>query len=113
MQMADANNNLLWQPTARDGVPGQIFGYDLVPTEKTGKALGDEWNLILTNLRAGYAVGMRKEIAIDATNSAEWLTDQWDFRAILRIDGRTTWDKPITTESGKQLSWAVVLGDAE
>lgn len=107
--MTDENDRLIWQPNARDGAPAYLFGYPLIVTEKTGLDLGDTGDIMLVNFR-GYAVGLRAEVAIEASNAPGWLKDRVDFRIILRVDGTDLFNGPIKTESGKELSWAVLLG---
>lgn len=112
MSLKDGNGHYLWQPSMTDGIPAKIFGYDIIPTEKTDKAVGVEGDLILTNLREGYGIGLRQDVIFDTSNAPGWLDDQIDFRTLIRCDGQELWDKKITTESGKEMSWCVVLGDA-
>lgn len=107
--MVDEDNRLIWQPNARDGAPSYLFGYPLIVTEKTGLDLGDTGDIMLVNFR-GYAVGLRAEVAIEASNAPGWLKDRIDFRIIIRADGAELFNGPVKTESGKELSWAVLLG---
>jgi len=57
--------------------------------------IGAKGDLILADL-SQYAIGMRKEIALDRSNVPGWMEDMTDYRVIVRVDGQGTWDKPIT-----------------
>lgn len=71
-------------------------------------ALGSKGDLILADL-SQYAIGMRKEIALDRSNVPGWMEDMTDYRVIVRVDGQGTWDKPVKPKNGIMLSWAVAL----
>jgi HK97 family phage major capsid protein len=84
-----------------------LLGKEIIFTEKC-PALGVKGDLILADL-SQYAIGMRKEIALDRSNVPGWMEDMTDYRVIVRVDGQGTWDKPITPKNGTTLSWAVAL----
>lgn len=84
-----------------------LLGKEIIFTEKC-PALGAKGDLILADL-SQYAIGMRKEIALDRSNAPGWMEDVTDYRVIVRVDGQGTWDKPITPKNGTTLSWAVAL----
>ena len=84
-----------------------LLGKEVLFTEKC-LALGAKGDLILADL-SQYAIGMRKEIALDRSNVPGWMEDMTDYRVIVRVDGQGTWDKPITPKNGATLSWAVAL----
>jgi HK97 family phage major capsid protein len=84
-----------------------LLGKEVLFTEKC-PALGAKGDLILADL-SQYAIGMRKEIALDRSNVPGWMEDMTDYRVIVRVDGQGTWDKPITPKNGTTLSWAVAL----
>jgi hypothetical protein len=44
-------DKLVLQPNARNNVPGQLFGYPLIPTDKTGSSLDDNRDIMLINFR--------------------------------------------------------------
>ena len=111
MTMTDAGNNLVWQPNAREGAPGNLLGIPVLLSEKT-PALGDTGDLQLADLRH-YAIGMRQEIDLDTSLAPGWKKDLTSLRVILRADGQGTWDKPLTPRNGsKQLSWCVALDES-
>jgi HK97 family phage major capsid protein len=84
-----------------------LLGKEIIFTEKC-PALGAKGDLILADL-SQYAIGMRKEIALDRSNVPGWMEDMIDYRVIVRVDGQGTWDKPVTPKNGTTLSWAVAL----
>jgi len=84
-----------------------ILGKEVIFTEKC-PALGSKGDLMLCDL-SQYAVGIRKEIALDRSISVGWLEDLTDFRAIVRADGQGLWNKPITPKHGNPLSWCITL----
>ena len=79
-----------------------------VPVTEKCPALGTKGDLILCDLTQ-YAVGIRKEIALDRSIAPGWLEDLTDFRAIVRADGQGLWNKPITPKNGNPLSWCITL----
>ena len=84
-----------------------ILGKEVIFTEKC-PALGNKGDLMLCDLTQ-YAIGIRKEIALDRSIAPGWLEDLTDFRAIVRADGQGLWNKPITPKNGTPLSWCVAL----
>jgi len=84
-----------------------LLGKEIIFTEKC-PALGAKGDLILADL-SQYAIGMRKEIALDRSNVPGWMEDMTDYRVIVRVDGQGTWDKPVKPKNGTTLSWAVSL----
>lgn len=56
-----------------------------------------------------YALGLRKEVAIDISDAPRWLQRERSFRILLRFDGQCTLDTAITPENGDTLSPIVTL----
>jgi HK97 family phage major capsid protein len=79
-----------------------VFFTDLVPT------LGDQGDILFVDL-SQYAIGMRKELVLEATNAAGWTEGAIDWRAIVRTDGRGKWKSALTPRNGTSQSWAVTL----
>jgi len=73
-----------------------LLGKEVLFTEKC-PALGAKGDLILADL-SQYAIGMRKEIALDRSNVPGWMEDMTDYRVIVRVDGQGTWDITYNTE---------------
>ncbi len=51
-----------------------------------------------------YALGIRKDISIDKSNSPGWTEDLISYRVIVRFDGQGLLSAPITPENGDTLS---------
>jgi HK97 family phage major capsid protein len=88
--------------------PLTLFGRPILFTEKTS-ALGAAGDLMLVDF-SQYAIGLRQEIQIDVSNAPGWTRDVTSLRCILRTDGLSLWQDPITPlNGGDTLSWCVVL----
>lgn len=85
----------------------RLLSRPVIFTEKL-PAVGDEGDIVLCDL-SQYAVGLRKEIALDKSIHVGWLADQAGYRAIVRADGMPTWNAAITPKAGDSLSWCVTL----
>jgi HK97 family phage major capsid protein len=71
-------------------------------------ALGDLGDLLLVDLTQ-YAIGLRKEMAIDRSQAPGWTQDLDSWRIITRVDGMPTWNDVFKPEHGATQSWAVTL----
>jgi HK97 family phage major capsid protein len=112
LTMVDGGGHLIWTPNARDGAPGNLLGFPVVWTEKT-PGLGETGDLLLTDL-SHYAIGIRKEMALERSNAPGWHQDLQSYRCLMRLDGQGTWEEPITPVQGSTtLSWAIALGVGE
>ena len=109
MTMQDEGNNLVWQPSAREGVAGQLFGYPVVMSEKN-PTLGDTGDIMLADF-SQYAIALSRDIYLDKNNAPGWYKDYTSYRCIVRVDGSPTWSQAFTTRNGGSLSWAVTLGE--
>ena len=58
-----------------------------------------------------YALGLRKEVAIDISDTPRWLQRERSFRILIRFDGQCTLDKAVTPENGLSLSPVVTLAE--
>jgi len=109
LSMVDPSDHLVWSPNAREGVPGNLLGLPLLRTEKL-PGLGTEGDLILVDF-SHYAIGIRKEMAIERSNAPGWANDLMSYRVLLRTDGEDTWESAITPVEGTDtLSWCIALG---
>lgn len=75
---------------------------DLVP------ALGAQGDVSLIDF-SSYVIGQRQQVEIAKSQHIGFQTDECAYRAILRVDGQSSWDKAITPANGSTLSWAVTL----
>ena len=112
MTMQSAGGDLIWQPNARDDVPGKLLGMPVYSTDKL-PALGTQSDLILVQ-PSKYFIGMRQEISIDTSNSAGqgWFRDYTSWRIVLRAGGLCSWDQPMTTADGVTQMSPIVSLDA-
>ena len=51
-----------------------------------------------------YSMGLRADVVLDMTDSHRWTQRERSFRVIIRFDGQSTLDGPITPENGDTLS---------
>ena len=75
-----------------------MLGLPLLISEKAS-ALGDVGDLVLADF-SQYVLGIRKEVTIERSNSAGWMEDASDWRAIIRFDGQGKWSAPFTPVKG-------------
>lgn len=91
----------------REGGRYFCLGYELFFSEKC-PTLGAVGDVILCNPSV-YGIGLRQDVALDRSQHVGWQNDTTGFRAILRADGESLLDGPITPKNGDTLSWSVVL----
>lgn len=90
---------------------GTLMGRPVVPVEAC-KALGDEGDLILTNLSSYLAVTKTTGIKQDVSIHAYFEQALTAFRFILRMGGQSWWSAPMARENGSNtLSNIVTLED--
>jgi HK97 family phage major capsid protein len=97
-------------PVTRDGNrvgAYQLLGLPLVLSEAL-PTLGDAGDLILADF-GEYALGMRRDVAIDVSTHLKFDYDKVVFRLIIRADGFGRWNAPATPLVGSTLSWCVNL----
>lgn len=74
-------------------------------------ALGDRGDIMLVDL-SQYAIAMRAEATLQRSIHESWVSDQVDFRLILRITGMGLWSQAITLRHGANtVSWCVTLDE--
>jgi len=112
LQMVDnsTDKRLIWQPNARDGMPGTILGMPVIVTEKT-PALNTEGDLILADF-SKYLIYDMGEFAIDFSEHFAFTNNKGTWRCSERIDGRPWLKDAITLTNGStQVSPFVALTD--
>jgi HK97 family phage major capsid protein len=93
---------------ATQGPSPTLMGRPVIMTEHCSK-LGDEGDIILVDL-SQYAVALRSEASLQRSIHESWLSDQVDFRLLLRVTGQPLWASPITLRNGTAtVSWCVTL----
>ncbi len=106
--IVDAGSHNLWVQSAAANVPPTMLGMPVLFTDKV-PALGARGDLSLINFGA-YAVGMRNGTTLEHSNSVHWANDCIAFRVIMRWDGSSLLDTPITPRTGgSTLSPFVIL----
>jgi len=104
------NPSYIWQPNAREGIPGYILGFPVYWTEKV-PTIGNSGDILLADM-AYYLVGDRQNTTIESTQFDYWRFDQTSWRAVHRVDGQPWLSTPWTLADGTaQISPFVILGD--
>jgi HK97 family phage major capsid protein len=104
------NASYVFMPSAREGVPGTIFGYPAIRTEKCPR-LGTAGDFILGDWRY-YLIGDRQATTVESTQFDRWNYDETSWRAVHRVDGQPWLSQPLTYQDGTtQVSPFVILGD--
>jgi len=105
------NASYVWQPNAREGVPGYLFGMPVSWSEKM-PSVGNKGDILLADYRY-YLIGDRQSTTIESTNAVRWEYDETSWRVVHRIDGQPWLSQPLTyQDQTTQVSPFVVLGDA-
>lgn len=104
------DSRLVWQPNARDGMPGTIFGMPVIVTEKL-PALNTEGDLLLADF-SKYLIYDIEEFAVDFSEHYAFTSNKGTWRCSERIDGRPWLKAAITlTDNSTQVSPFVALTD--
>ena len=111
MQGPGGNPSYVWQPNARDGVPGYLFGMPVHWTEKL-PVLGTRGDILLADWRY-YLIGDRQATTVESSQYPRWQFDETSWRAVHRVDGQPWLSAPLTYQDAvTQVSPFVVLGEA-
>jgi HK97 family phage major capsid protein len=110
MQGPAGNPSYVWQPSARDGVPGYLFGMPVHWTEKL-PVLGTRGDILLADWRY-YLIGDRQATTVESSQYPRWQFDETCWRAVHRVDGQPWLSAPLTYQDAvTQVSPFVVLGE--
>lgn len=102
------NPSYIWQPSARDGVPGTLLGYPIIFSEKAPR-LGHRGDIGLYDFNY-YLVGDRQSTTVESTKFEKWAEDKTSWRVVHRVDGQPWLSAPLTYEDGAtQVSPFIVL----
>jgi HK97 family phage major capsid protein len=107
MTVKDDNGNLVWQPNARDGLPGTLLGYPLEWNERSPQ-LGAKGDLVLNDL-SYYLIKDGAPLAISASEHVHFLENKTVIKAFFSVDGQPWLSGKITQEGGYQVSPFVAL----
>lgn len=113
IQMAGPSGfpSYIWQPNARDGIPGSILGFPVIWTEKLPR-LGNQGDILLADM-SYYLIGDRQATSIESTKFDRWQYDQTSWRVVHRIDGQPWLSAPLALQDGvSEVSPFVILGAA-
>jgi len=103
-----ANPSYVFMPSARDGMPGTLFGYPVFYNEHC-PLIGARGDIGLYDFKM-YLIGDRQGTTIDASKHFRFQNDLTAWRAVHRVDGQPWLSQPIYLQDGTtQVSPFVVL----
>ncbi len=106
-----ANASYVFMPSARDGMPGTLFGYPVIYNEHC-PLLGSRGDIGLYDFKM-YLIGDRQATTIDSSKHYKFQYDITSWRAVHRVDGQPWLSQPIYLQDGTtQVSPFVVLDAA-
>jgi len=106
-----ANPSYVFMPSARDGMPGTLFGYPVFYNEHC-PLIGARGDIGLYDFKM-YLIGDRQGTTIDASKHYRFQYDLTAWRAVHRVDGQPWLSQPIYLQDGTtQVSPFVVLDAA-
>lgn len=104
------NPSYVWAPNAQERVPGYLFGYPVLWSEKVPR-IGVQGDILLADF-AHYLIGDRQATTVEATQFDRWAYDQTSWRAVHRVNGQPWLSAPITyMDQIQSVSPFVILGD--
>jgi len=104
------NASYVWQPNAREGVPGYLLGMPVIWSEKCPR-IGTAGDVILADWLY-YLIGDRQATTVESTKFDRWRWDETSWRVVHRVDGQPWLSAPLTYQDGTtQVSPFVILGD--
>ena len=111
MVMKDENNNLIWQPNAREGQPGTLIGIPLIYNDMA-PVLGVEGDLVLVDLNY-YLIKDGSGPSLSMSEHVRFRDNQTCIKVFWNVDGRTWLNTPLLQRDGvTQISPFVALTDA-
>lgn len=109
MTYPTGNPSLVWQPSAREGMPDTILGRPVIWTEKVPLS-GSAGDIGLYDF-SHYWIGDRQAMTFASTNAEYFKYDQTSYRMVHRVDGRPWMNTPFTLQDGTStISPFVILG---
>jgi len=108
MNMASPLGQLVWQPSAREGMPMSLLGIPLVLNARS-PVLGAQGDLILADLNY-YLIKDGSPLAIAASEHPRFTRNQTIIKGFWNVDGQPWLNGPLLLEDGvTQVSPFVVL----
>lgn len=106
--MEDTEGHLIWNPNARDGVPGTIFGMPVIFSERS-PALGSKGDVVLADW-SKYLIkdGSGPFVEMGYIND-DFTKNKRRIKAFRLVDGQPWLTAPIKTENNYDVSPFVVL----
>lgn len=106
-----ANPSYVFMPSAREGMPGTLFGYPVFYNEHC-PLIGNLGDIILADWRY-YLIGDRQATTIDSSKHDQFRYDLTVWRGVHRVDGQPWLSQPLYYADGTtQVSPFVVLDAA-
>jgi len=98
MIMPSALGQLIWMPSAREGVPSTLIGIPFLENERQ-PVLGTAGDLMLVNLLY-YVIKDGAAMTIEASQHVKFLENRTIIRAVWNVDGQPTLSSPLLLEDG-------------
>lgn len=98
MTMVDAGNHVVWQPNAREGAPGTLFGLPVALNQRN-PVLGAQGDLMLVDLDY-YLIKDGSGIAIAMSEHPRFTQNQTIIKAWWNVDGQPWLNSPLLQEDG-------------
>ena len=95
MNLKDTNDNYIWQPSARDGNPGTLFGMPVLFSDFS-PALGDDGDVVLADL-SYYLIGDGDGVSIAVSPHVRFLENMTVIKAWKTVDGTPWLNAPLPT----------------
>jgi len=95
MTLEDANNNYIWQPNARDGSPGNLFGMPVLFSDHS-PALNQTGSVLLADL-SYYLIKDGVGVAIAASPHFKFTNNITVIKAFKTVDGKPWLDNVLPT----------------
>lgn len=86
LRLEDGAGNYCWQPNAREGTPGRLFGMPLIISEMAS-TLGSDADVVLLNPQA-YLVGQLKGLQISVSDHVDFLRGRKTIKVEAWVDGK-------------------------
>jgi len=96
MAIKDDGSSLIWQPNAREGMPGTIFGYPVVISERV-PVLGSRGDLSLIDA-SYYLIKDGSGPIFESTNAVRFKENITTFKITWNVDGQPWFNTPVPLE---------------
>ncbi|MGE3623699.1 MAG: phage major capsid protein [Bdellovibrionales bacterium] len=107
MRLVDDDGRLIWQASAREGIPGTILGMPAIETQHA-PALGTKGDLVLASLK-NYLIKDGSGPYVAASEHADFVNNKTVFKVFFNVDGSPWLDAPLLGEDSRSYSPFMVL----